>query len=282
MERLKTGIDEVIGEKLWMTEDLARKMAQPRKKSTHTPIYAMVSFVSIAALFLTITLWPAQLGILSTATTKELGVHGELFNTYFEAIDAKDAETLNQVASPAYGATVEELYNKYEHMDFSKAEFLSELDGIIWMKFVVLDNEGEKWDDVVTYYQIVDGKIYDHVYDHPFYIYKHFDMEEAQAQAVFGFGGYRNNSQFVAINKGKLLVSGSRSYNKMESTIELYLKEIGEESMFEQYQHPRLVYKDNGKVLQLSADGFDITFTREGERILVDNQGVEYYQQGRY
>lgn len=31
MERLKTGIDEVIGEEFWMTKDLARKMAKPRK-----------------------------------------------------------------------------------------------------------------------------------------------------------------------------------------------------------------------------------------------------------
>ncbi|WP_391205955.1 hypothetical protein [Psychrobacillus sp. L4] len=283
MERLKMGIDEVIGEGLWMTEGLARKMAVPRKSSTRTPIYVMVGLVAIAALFLTITLWSAQPGILSTATTKALGVHGELFNTYFEAIDAQDAETLNQVASPAYGVAVEELYSKYEHINFSKTEFLRELDGITWMKFMVINKNGEKLRDVVTYYQIVDGKVYEPVYEHPFYIYESFDIEKAQAQAVFGFGGYRNkSSQYVAINNGKLLVGGSRSYNKVESSIELYLKEIGEESMFEQYQQPRLVYKDNGKVLCLSADGFAIVFTRIGERILMDNHGVEYYQQGRY
>ncbi|MFJ8066391.1 hypothetical protein ACIQYS_17465 [Psychrobacillus sp. NPDC096426] len=282
MERLKMGIDEVIGEKSWMTEGLARKMAEPRKKTTPTPIYAIVGFVAIAALFLTITLWSSQPGILSAATTKALGAHGELFNTYFEAIDAQDAETLKQVASPAYGVAVEELFNKYENMDLSKAEFLLQLDGIIWMKLEVMNKDGEKWRDVVTYYQIVDGKIYEPVYEHPFYIYEHFDIEEAQAQAVFGFGGYRNNSQFVAIDGGKLFVSGSRSHNKVESAIELYLKEIGEESVSEQYLQPRLVYKDNGKVLWLSADGFEIVFTRKGERILVDNQGVEYYQQGRY
>ena len=172
---------------------------------------------------------------------------------------------------------------KYEQMDFSTAEFLRELDGIIWMKFMVMNNDGEKWNDVVTYYQIVDGKIYEPVYEHPFYIYKHFDIETAQAQAIFGFGGYsHNNNQFVAIDDGELLVSGNRSRNKVESAIELYLKEIGEESVFEHFQQPRLVYKDDGKVLWLSADGFDIEFTRKGERILMDNQGAEYYQQGRY
>lgn len=283
MERLKMGIDEVVGEKIWMTEELAQKMAEPRKKSTRTPIYAIVGFVAIASLFLTITLWSSQSGILSATTTKALGAHGKIFNTYFEAIDAQDAETLKQVASPAYGVAVNELFSKYKNIDFSKAEFLRQLDGIIWMKLVVMNNEGEKWDDVVTYYQIVDGKIYEPVYEHPFYNYERFDIEEAQAQAIFGFGGYRTkNYQFVAIDGGKLLVSGSRSHNKVESAIELYLKEIGEESMSVQYEQPRLVYKDNGKVLWLSADGFDIVFTRKGERILVDNQGVEYYKQGRY
>lgn len=72
MERLKTGIDEVIGEEFWMTKDLARKMAKPRKKLTRTPIFAMVGIVSIAALLLTITLWSAQSGILSAATTNAL------------------------------------------------------------------------------------------------------------------------------------------------------------------------------------------------------------------
>ncbi|WP_313893605.1 hypothetical protein [Psychrobacillus sp.] len=69
--------------------------------------------------------------------------------------------------------------------------------------------------------------------------YQHFDIEKAQAQAIFGFGGYRTNNQFVAIDDGKLLVSGSRSYNKMESAIDLYLKEIGEESVLEYYQQGR-------------------------------------------
>ncbi|MGE7933528.1 hypothetical protein [Viridibacillus arvi] len=283
MERLKTGIDEVIGGELWMTEDLARKMAEPRKKRTRAPIYAMVGIVVISVLLLTITLWSAQPRILSAATTKALGVHGDLFNTYFEAIEAQDAETLDQIASPAYDLAVDGLYSKYRNFDFSKAEFLRELDGIIWMKFVVKNENGQKWNDVVAYYQIVDGKIYESVYGQPFYIYKHFDIEEAQAQAIFGFGGYSNNNgQFVAINKGELFVGGSRSHNKVESAIELYLKEIGKESMYEQYQQPRLVYRDNGEVLQLSADGFDIAFTRKSERILVDNHGVEYYQQERY
>lgn len=282
MERLKTGIDEVIGEKPWMTKDLAQKMAKPRKKLTRTPIFAMAGIVAIVSLLLTITFWSAQSGILSAATTKALGAHGELFNTYFEAINAQDQETLNQVASPAYGATVDELYRKYENMDFSNAEFLRELDGIIWMKFMVTNKEGEKWNEVVTYYQIVDGKIYESVYDQPFYIYERFDIEVAQAQAIFGFGGYsHNNNQFVAIDDGDLLVGGFRSRNKIESAIELYLKEIGEENVFKHFQQPRLIYKDNGKVLWLSADGFDIIFTRKGERILVDNYGAEYYQQGR-
>ncbi|MFJ7970735.1 hypothetical protein [Psychrobacillus sp. NPDC096389] len=282
MERLKTGIDEVIGEKIWMTERLAKKMAEPRKKTSRTPIYAVVGFVAIAALFLTITLWSSQSDILSASTTKALGAHGELFNTYFEAIDAKDVETLKQVASPAHGVAIEELVSKYENIDFSKAEFLLQLDGIIWMKLVVINEDGEKWEDVVTYYQIVDGKIYEPVYEHPFYVYNQFDIEKAQAQAIFGFGGYRNNDELVAIEGGKLLVSGSRSYNKVESAIELYLKEIGEESVSAYYEQPRLVYKNNGKLLWLSADGFDIVFIRKGERILVDNQGVEYYQQGRF
>ena len=44
----------------------------------------------------------------------------------------------------------------------------------------------------------------------PFYIYERFDIEVAQAQAIFGFGGYsHNNNQFVAIDDGELLVSGS-------------------------------------------------------------------------
>ena len=73
-----------------------------------------------------------------------------------------------------------------------------------------------------------------------------------------------------------------RSRNKVQSAVELYLKEIGKENVFKHFQQPRLIYKDNGKVLWLSADGFDIVFTRKGERILVDNQGAEYYQQGRY
>ncbi|WP_277585175.1 hypothetical protein [Psychrobacillus antarcticus] len=283
MERLKTGIDEVIGEELWMTKELARKMAEPRKTATRTPVFAMIGIVSIAALLLTITLWATQPGILSDTTTKALGDHGELFNTYFEAIDALDSEALNLVALPAYGGTVDELSEKYENTDFSTAEFLRELDGIIWMKFMVMNKEGEKWNDVVTYYQIVDGKIYESVYNQPFYIYERFDIEIAQAQAIFGFGGYsHNNNQSVAIDEGELLVSGSRSRNKVESAIELYLKEIGKENVFKHFQQPRLIYKDNGKVLWLSADGFDIVFTRKGERILVDNQGAEYYQQGRY
>lgn len=283
MERLKTGIDEVIGEESWMTKDLAQKMAKPRKKWTPTPIFAMVGIVSIVALLLAITLWSNQSEILSATTKNALGDHGELFNTYFEAIDALDSEKLHLVASPAYGGTVDELSKKYESMDFSTAEFLLELDGIIWMKFMVMNKEGEKWNEVVTYYQIVDGKIYESVYDQPFYIYERFDIEIAQAQAIFGFGGYsHNNNQFVAIDGGELLVSGSRSRNKVESAVELYLKEIGKENVFKHFQQPRLIYKDNGKVLWLSADGFDIVFTRKGERILVDNQGAEYYQQGRY
>jgi len=282
MERLKKGIDEVIGEEQWMTKGLAGKMAEPRKKTTRTPIFAMVGIVAISALLIMITFWSTQPGILSDATTNALGDHGELFNTYFEAINALDSETLNLVASPAYGVTVDELIKKYENMDFSKAEFLLELDGIIWMKLMVMNKEGEKWNEVVTYYQIVDGKIYESVYDQPLYIYENFDIEVAQAQAIFGFGGYSHNGQFVAIDDGKLLVGGSRSHNKVESAIELYLKEIGKEKVFKHFQQPRLTYKDNGKVLWLSADGFDIVFTRKGERILVDNHGAEYYHQGRY
>lgn len=282
MERLKKGIDEVIGEELWMTEGLARKMVEPRKQTTRAPIFAMVGIVTISILLLTITLWSTQPGILSFATTNALGEHGELFNSYFEAINSQDTEKLEEVASSAYSEDIDGLYSKYEHMDFSEAEFLRELDGIIWMKFVVMTKDGEKWNDVVTYYQIVDGKIYEPVYGHPFYIYERFDIETAQAQAVFGFGGYRTNNQFVAIDGGELLVSGSLSHNKVESSIELYLNEIGEESVLKHFQQPRLVYKDNGKVLWLSADGFDIVFTRKGERILVDSQGAEYYQQGRY
>ena len=282
MERLKTGIDEVIGEERWLTKDLARKMAEPRRKKIRTPVVAILGIIAISTFLLTITIWATKPGILSAATTTALGEHGELFNTYFEAIDSQDSQKLEQIASPAYGQTVDELYSKYESMDLSKAEFLLELDGIIWMKFIVMNNEGEKWNEVVAYYQIVDGKIYESVYGQPFYIYERFDIEKAQAQAIFGFGGYGRNSSFVAIDEGKLLVSGHRSGNKIESSIELYLKEIGEESVFKHFQQPRLVYKDNGKVLWLYADGFDITFTRKGERILVDNQGVEYYQQGRY
>ena len=283
MERLKTGIDEVIGEELWMTKDLARKMAEPKKKSTHTPIFAMVGIFAISALLLTIILWSGKQGILSYATTNALGEHGELFNTYFDAIDTQDTAKLEQIATPAYGENVTKLYSKYENFDFSKTEFIRELDGIIWLKFEVMNNEGEKWNEVVTYYQIIDGKICESVYEQPFFLYNHFDIEEAQAQAVFGLGGYRNqNGQFVAIDDGKLLVSGNRSYNKVESAIALYLKENDEEYLFEHYEQPRLVYKDNGKVLLLSSDGFDITFTRKGKRILVDNHGVEYYQQARY
>ena len=83
--------------------DLARKMAEPRKKTTRTPVFAMVGIVAIAAFLLTITLWSTQPGILSDTTTNALGEHGELFNTYFEAIDSQDSEKLEQVASPAYG-----------------------------------------------------------------------------------------------------------------------------------------------------------------------------------
>lgn len=283
MERLKKGIDEVIGEEQWMTKGLAWKMAKPRKKKTRTPVFAMVGIVAISALLIMITFWSTQPEILSDATTNALGDHGELFNTYFEAINALDSETLNLVASPAYGGTVDELIKKYENMDFSKIEFLLELDGIIWMKFMLTNKEGEKWNEYVTYYQIVDGKISESVYDQPLYIYEHFDIEVAQAQAIFGFGGYsHNNNQFVAIDDGKLLVSGSRSHKKVESAIDLYLKEIGKENVFQHFQQPRLTYKDNGKVLWLSADGFDIVFTKKGERILVDNQGAEYYHQGGY
>ena len=282
MERLKTGIDEMIGEKQWMTKSLAQKMAEPRKKRMRTPIFAMICIFALSSILLTFTLWSAQPGVLSNAATNALGEHGKLFNTYFKAIDEQDMETLKEVSLPAYGLSVNELYSKYKHMDFSKAEFLYELDGIIWMKFEVKNIDGEKSEDVVTYYQIVKNKIYEPIYEHPFYVYNHFDIEKAQAQAIFGFGGYRNNNQVVAIDNEKLLVSGSRSYNKVESVIDLYLKEVGKESVYEHYEQPRLVYKDNGKVLWLSVDGFEISFTRKGERILVDNQGVEYYQQGRH
>ena len=282
MERLKTGIDEILGEEHWMTKDLAKRMADSKKKTMGTPVFVIVGIIAISALLFTITFWSTQPGILSNTTTSALGEHGELFNTYFEAIDTQDSDMLEQVAAPAYGEDVDGLYEKYERMDFSTTEFLQELDGIIWLKYVVLDNEGEKWEEVATYYQIVNGKIYEPIYEHPFFIYKNMDMEKAQAQAIFGFGGYRRYSQFVAVDNGELIVSGSRSGNKLESSIELYLKKIGEETVFKRFEQARLVYQDNGKVLWLSADGFEIYFKRISERILVDEQGVEYYQQGRY
>ena len=55
MERLKTGIDEMIGEESWMTKDLAQKMAKPRQKRPPPPIFVMVGIVSIVALLLAIT-----------------------------------------------------------------------------------------------------------------------------------------------------------------------------------------------------------------------------------
>lgn len=283
MKRLKPGIDELIGEHIWMTNDLARKMAKPRPKTMRTPVIAMAGILAIAAFLFTITSWSTQPGILGDSTINALGENGELFNTYFEAIDSQDSEKLEQVAVPAYGEAVDGLYEKYESMDFSTAEFLQELDGIIWMKYIVMNDEGGEWGEVATYYQIVDGKIYEPIYGHPFFIYKNFDMEKAQAQAVFGLGGYgRNMNQFVAVESGELLVSGHLSGNKVESTIDLYLKRIGEKSVLKHFEQPRLVYKDNGKVLWLTADGFEISFKRKGERILVDDQGVEYYQQGRF
>ena len=296
MEHFKKSMNEVIGKEHWMTHELAKKMSQPmnKPKPKRTPVYALLGFLTIAVMLFMMPLGPDDSGILPATTTKKLGENGELFKQYFEAIKTQDTETLDLIAyhsnsralEMVYSRYLDELYSRYEYTDFSKTEFITELDNIIWLKFVMHNTDGKKRNEFATYFQIIDGKIYEPFSDKPFFEYDQFDIEIAQAQAIFGFGGYRNNyGQFVAVDNDStnMLVSGHRSYNKVESAIDHYLKEIGKEDIsttIEQFQQPRLIYRGNGEML-LKADGFEIVFTRKGERILVDQYGVEYFQTGR-
>ncbi len=231
---------------------------------------------------------------MPATTTNKLGENGELFIQYFKAIKEQDTETLDLIAYHSnsgaleivYNRYLDELYSRYEYTDFSKTEFITELDNIIWMKFVMYNKDGKIRSELATYFQVIDGKIYEPFSDKPFFEYDQFDIELAQAQAIFGSGGFRNNyGQFVAVDEfsTNLLVHGTRTFFKDKSAIDYYLKEIGENSTtpgFHEFPNPRLIYKTDGKIL-LKADGFEIVFTRKGERILVDSYGVEYYQQGR-
>ena len=296
MERFKKSMNEVIGEERWMTTDLARKMSQPMNKPKRTPVYALLSFLTITVLLFIMTLGPDDTEILPATTTNKLGENGELFKQYFEAIKNQDTETLDLIAyhsnsgalEVVYNLYLDELYSRYAYTDFSKTEFITELDNIIWMKFVMYNKDGKIRSEFATYFQIIDGKIYEPFSDKPFFEYNQFDIEMAQAQAIFGSGSYKNkhSQQLFITEQGTLILYGQPSFNfslfnKTGSAIDQYLKEIDpKNSEPQEFRHPRLIYRKNGEML-LQADGFEIIFTRKGDRILVDQYGFEYYQQVR-
>ncbi|MEO4054708.1 hypothetical protein [Solibacillus sp. CAU 1738] len=298
MEHFKKSMNEVIGKERWMTHDLARKMSEPinKPKRKTTPVYALLGCVTIAVMLFMMTLGPNDTGILPATTTQKLGENGELFNQYFEAIKTQDRETLDLIAYNSnsltldwvYNLYLDELYSRYEYTDFSKTEFITELDNIIWLKFVMYNKDGKKRSEFATYFQIIDGKIYEQFSAHPFFEYDQFDIEIAQAQAIFGSGPYQNrhSQQLFITEQGTLILFGHLTfnfslYNKIGTAIDQYLKGIDQDNFTDQeFHHPRLIYRKNGEML-LKADGFEIVFTRKGDRILVDNYGFEYFQQGR-
>ena len=141
--QIKKGIEEAIGEEKWLTDNLVRKMMQPKKskkKKELLPILATALIASIA-LFLFIVEWNnepeeqiAEENIKENTSGKfdteqfyqafPNDIDAKKVIQYFEAIQEKDYGKFESISSTYVVASNKEVFQKYENVNFESLRIL--------------------------------------------------------------------------------------------------------------------------------------------------------------
>ena len=135
--QVKKSIDKIIGEKRWMTPDLANKMAQPKKKKKQLiffmPIFATLAIATIAFFLITSNETQPQLNQsnLNESKLNEAKIvrylrhmadakFSESILSYLITIEQQNKHAIIEMGQGAYNEqNVETLLSKYSSIDFS-------------------------------------------------------------------------------------------------------------------------------------------------------------------
>ena len=131
---IKKGIDDVIGQERWLTEELVEKMAS-RSKSRVVFIKSLQPLLAVTIVFLigVILYFLPQNGQLEQAQTDTMpgqsiedGVltdgYKDIVFDYFKAIEKRDDAAFQEVSRTEVVASPKEVFLKYEKVDFSTLE----------------------------------------------------------------------------------------------------------------------------------------------------------------
>ncbi|MCT6925185.1 hypothetical protein [Metasolibacillus sp.] len=159
--QIKKGIDAVIGEERWLTEEKVQKMLRKPKKRRLIPIIQPIfAVVAIACLAFIIYLLPPTSEPIHPAN--ELNIERfaeglpklatEALKAYLQAIAQQDYAALGQVSLTDVTASNKEIILKYENVDFTTLKMI---------KVQSLD-AGNLYQIYIAHKDVTDGEIYIH------------------------------------------------------------------------------------------------------------------------
>lgn len=156
---IKTSIEKAIGEDVWLTEDVVRKMVKkqpPHKERTWLhPLLATAVLVAImlGSIFLFMTQPNSLLQTSASPDWRELerAIENDqveaAFTAYLKASIDKNYDAFNEVSSTQFMASSKEVFERYDYIDWSTFRVIS-----------VIPSQDEPITTIEAAFQYVDSK----------------------------------------------------------------------------------------------------------------------------